>query len=58
MIIAVLVVFAAICYFVGCTGDQSEAPVIRSEKVEITEERQFDPWVDEWYGEGPWWKKW
>jgi hypothetical protein len=58
MIIAVLVVFAVICYFVGCTEDQSEAPGIRSEKVETTEEKQFDPWVDEWYGEGPWWKKW
>ena len=19
---------------------------------------QFDPWTDEWYGSGPWWKKW
>ena len=18
----------------------------------------FDPWTDEWYGSGPWWKKW
>ena len=18
----------------------------------------FDPWTDEWYGKGPWWKKW
>ena len=18
----------------------------------------FDPWADEWYGSGPWWKKW
>ena len=18
----------------------------------------FDPWLDEWYGSGPWWKKW
>lgn len=18
----------------------------------------FDPWMDEWYGSGPWWKKW
>ena len=28
---------------------------------EVLDQKQnihFDPWTDEWYGTGPWWKKW
>ena len=28
---------------------------------EVPDQKQnihFDPWTDEWYGTGPWWKKW
>ena len=32
----------------------NDQPAVSKEKPGI----QFDPWTDEWYGSGPWWKKW
>ena len=26
--------------------------------LDVNQHIHFDPWLDEWYGEGPWWKKW
>ena len=47
-------------YLDGTTAfDDVEDPNETFEQtIESHEDIQFNPWTDEWYGEGPWWKKW
>ena len=36
------------------TPEPNNPYVVPDQKQNI----HFDPWTDEWYGAGPWWKKW
>lgn len=58
MYIGIIVLVAGICILFGNIDDQENAVENSAEQPVQQEEIQFDPWVDEWYGEGPWWKKW
>ena len=38
--------------------DNHSGKVMPKNQLKQIQEIQFNPWTDEWYGEGPWWKKW
>lgn len=60
MIIAAVMFILAIGFFLGLFDEDKESRRTGSKERENTaqDEITFDPWTDEWYGEGPWWKKW
>ena len=38
--------------------DSHSREVIPNNQLKQIQGIQFNPWTDEWYGKGPWWKKW
>ena len=53
-----LITLAGIAFFIGAFDDKSGGQDIERQDKEGPDDIQFDPWKDEWYGTGPWWKKW
>ena len=43
-------------HFTNCDNHSRE--VVPKKQLKQIHGIQFNPWIDEWYGEGPWWKKW
>ena len=45
-------------FLIGLFDDVEDPNETFEQTIESHEDIQFNPWTDEWYGEGPWWKKW
>ena len=43
-------------HFTNCDNHSRE--VVPKKQLKQIQGIQFNPWTDEWYGKGPWWKKW
>lgn len=58
MLIAVILIVVAAGFFLGMFDDVEVRREPLKHELNPHDDIQFDPWTDEWYGEGPWWKKW
>ena len=58
MLFIALLSAIALAFFCGLFDDQNPGQGNPNKDTNIPDDTQFDPWKDEWYGNGPWWKKW
>ena len=57
-IVGIVLAVIAIGFLIGAYDDQNAARKNTEQTLDLKEGTMFDPWKDEWYGIGPWWKKW
>ena len=58
MVVLVALIMIAGGFFLGLFDDVEVENEESEYEMNLRDDVQFDPWVDEWYGHGPWWKKW
>ena len=58
MLILILLIMVTSGFLIGLFDDVEDPNEPFEQTIESHEDIQFNPWTDEWYGEGPWWKKW
>lgn len=58
MVVLVALIMIAGGFFLGLFDDVEVENEDAEYEMNLRDDIQFDPWTDEWYGEGPWWKKW
>lgn len=58
MLIVCLVIAIFVGFILGVFGEEDDQRAHSTQGLESQDDIQFDPWTDEWYGQGPWWKKW
>lgn len=58
MLIVCLSVAIGIGLILGLFGEEDNNTNSSVQETVSQDDIKFDPWTDEWYGQGPWWKKW
>ena len=58
MVVVIGLIMIAGGFFLGLFDDVEVENEESEYEMNLRDDIQFDPWADEWYGHGPWWKKW
>ena len=58
MVVLVALIMIAGGFILGLFDDVEVENEDAEYELNLRDDIQIDPWADEWYGNGPWWKKW